>query len=49
MMDSTTRQDTFDFEESISFDNDTNFKLHGSGYALTFLFGVYDGPGEIKM
>ena len=28
------------FEESISFDNDTNFQLHGSGYALTFLFGL---------
>ena len=26
-------------KNAISFDNDTNFNLHGSGYALTFIFG----------
>lgn len=33
---------TFDenlFEDSISFDQDTNFRLHGPGHALTFIFG----------
>lgn len=28
-------------EDSISFDQDTNFKLHGAGHALTFIFGRY--------
>merc|ERR1712223_2158374 len=27
------------FEDSISFDQDTNFRLHGPGHALTFIFG----------
>ena len=26
-------------EDSISFDQDTNFRLHGPGHALTFIFG----------
>ena len=26
-------------KNAISFDNDTKFNLHGSGYALTFIFG----------
>ena len=29
-------------EDSISFDQDTNFKLHGAGHALTFIFGTVD-------
>lgn len=28
-------------EDSISFDQDTDFSLHGSGHALTFIFGRY--------
>ena len=28
-------------EDSISFDQDTNFRLHGPGHALTFIFGRY--------
>ena len=40
-MDRSDREQKLPFEDSISFDNDTNFKLHGSGYALTFLFGLY--------
>ena len=30
-----------DLEDSISFDQDTDFSLHGSGHALTFIFGRY--------